>query len=180
MAKDAIEKTNTWLRDWVIELNLCPFARHPYEQGRVDIVATQQTDVEWVFRFVLSELDRLQQASPQELETTLVVVENALQLFDEYLDFLQLIEAAISESGLQGIIQIASFHPEYCFDAVTEDDPANFTNRSPYPMFHLIREASLEKAVAAYPEPENIPRRNIQLLREMGIGEILKRYREMA
>jgi len=179
MSKDAIPKTDAWLRNWVIELNLCPFARHPYEQGKVDIVATQQTDVESVFRFVLSELDRLQQASPEELETTLVVVENALVAFDDYLDFLQLIESAVAETGLEGIIQIASFHPDYCFDAVAEDDPANFTNRSPFPMFHLIREHSLEKAVASYPEPERIPQRNIALLRKMGIEEILKRHRNI-
>jgi len=179
MPKGAIEKTDAWLRDWVIELNLCPFARHPYEQGKVDIVTTQQTDVESVFRFVLSELDRLQQTSPEELETALLVIENGLVAFDDYLDFLELIESAVSESGLQGIIQIASFHPQYCFDAVSEDDPANFTNRSPFPMFHLIREESLEKAVASYPEPEKIPQRNIALLREMGITEILKRYRNI-
>jgi len=179
MPKGAIEKTDAWLRDWVIELNLCPFAHHPYEQGKVDIVTTQQTDVESVFRFVLSELDRLQQTSPEELETALLVIENGLVAFDDYLDFLELIESAVSESGLQGIIQIASFHPQYCFDAVSEDDPANFTNRSPFPMFHLIREESLEKAVASYPKPEKIPQRNIALLREMGITEILKRYRNI-
>ncbi len=175
MSLDAIDKTDAWLRDWVIELNLCPFARHPYEQGKVEIVATRAADVEPVFSFVLSELDRLQQASPGELETTLVVVENALEDFDDYLDFLQHIEVAISESGLEGIIQVASFHPDYYFEGVAEDDPANYTNRSPFPMFHLIREESLEKAVAAYPDPENIPQRNIELLREMGIREILNR-----
>jgi len=180
MTKIAIEKTDAWLRDWVIELNLCPFARHPYEQGKVDIVSSEESDVESVFRFVLSELDRLQQAAPEELETTLVVIENALTAFDQYLDFLQLLESAISESGLEGIVQIASFHPDYCFEGVAEDDAANYTNRSPFPMFHLIREESLEKAVAAYPEPEKIPLGNIQLLRKMGIGEILSRYRKMA
>lgn len=175
MPKAAIGKTESWLRDWVIELNLCPFARLPYKQGKVDIVSTQANDIESVFRFVLSELDRLQQASPEELETTLVVVENALGAFDEYLDFLQMTESVIAETGLEGILQIASFHPDYCFDGATEDDPANFTNRSPFPMFHLIREESLEKAVASYPEPEKIPQRNIELLREMGISEILKK-----
>ena len=179
MSKVAIEKTDAWLQGWVIELNLCPFARHPYEQGKVDIVSTPASDVESVFRFMLSELDRLQQASPEELETTLVVVENALQAFDDYLDFLQLTESAVSESGLEGIIQIASFHPDYCFDGVAEDDPANYTNRSPFPMFHLIREESLEKAVAAYDKPEKIPQRNIELLRDMGISEILNRYRKI-
>ncbi|MBT8439155.1 MAG: DUF1415 domain-containing protein, partial [Gammaproteobacteria bacterium] len=104
MSKAAIEKTNAWLQDWVIELNLCPFARHPYEQGKVDIVSTEASDVKSVFRFILSELDRLQQTAPEELETTLVIVENALEDFDEYLDFLQLSESAISDSGLEGIV----------------------------------------------------------------------------
>ncbi len=174
MTQTAIEKTETWLRDWVIHLNLCPFARHPYEQGKVDIVSSNATDSDAVFAFVLNELDRLQQTPVKVLETTLVVIENHLQVFDDYLDFLSILDQVIKETGLEGIIQVASFHPEYCFEGEDLGDPANFTNRSPYPMFHLIREQSLEKAVANYPDPEKIPERNIALLREMGTGEILK------
>ena len=174
MSQSAIAKTEAWLQDWVIKLNLCPFARFPYEQGIVDIVAVEDSDEDEVFSFVLNELDRLQQNPAQQIETILVVVENHLKGFDEYLDFLQLLEQVIKETGLEGNIQIASFHPDYCFEGEDIQDPANYTNRSPYPMFHLIREASLEKAVANYPEPEKIPERNIALLREMGIEKILK------
>lgn len=97
----------------------------------------------------------------------MVVVENGLASFTEYLDFLSLLENVIAETGLEGIIQIASFHPDYCFEGESQDDPANRTNRSPYPMFHLIREVSLEKAIAKHPDPQSIPERNIALLREM-------------
>jgi hypothetical protein len=170
----AVEKTQAWLRDWVISLNLCPFARFPFEQGIVDIVSVEAADGDDVFSFVLNELDRLQQNPADELETILVIVENKLQDFNDFLDFLGLLEQVIKETGLEGIVQIASFHPDYCFEGEDIQDPANYTNRSPYPMFHLIREASLEKAVANYPEPEKIPEKNITLLREMGIEKILK------
>lgn len=172
MTVEAVESTRRWLVDWVIGLNLCPFAKHPYDQGKIRIVSTDTRDSDTLFRFVLEELDRLYQTPAAEIETTLVVVESLLQCFDDYLDFLALLESVIAQTGLEGEIQLASFHPEYCFDGVPGNDPANYTNRSPYPMFHLIREASLEKAVKFYPDPENIPQRNIALLRDMGLGKI--------
>jgi hypothetical protein len=167
MTLNAIEETNNWLENWVIRLNLCPFAKYPYENKQVRIVATEATDDDEIFRFVLNELDQLYQADPKEIETTLAVIENGLVTFDEYLDFLGLLEKVIAETGLEGSIQLASFHPDYCFEGEAEDDPANLTNRSPFPMFHLIREESLEKALQSYPDPQVIPERNIALLREM-------------
>ena len=174
MSDTAVNSTENWLRNWVIELNLCPFARLPYDKGVVDIVSTEAVDSDSLFRFVMGEMDRLQQTPVDKLETTLVVVANYLQQFDDYLDFLELLEQTLIEVGLQGIIQIASFHPDYCFEGEDMQDPANYTNRSPYPMFHLIREDSLEKALAGYPEPEKIPQRNVELLRSMGIEKILQ------
>ena len=167
MTEQAIEQTRAWLEDWVIKLNLCPFARYPYEHNQVRIVSTESRDEDDIFKFVLSELDFLYQAEPKDIEPTRAVVENGLASFDEYLDFLALLEQVIAETGLEGVIQLASFHPHYCFEGEAEDDPANLTNRSPFPMFHLIREASLEKALENYPDPETIPQRNIALLRKM-------------
>ena len=172
MKEKAVTKTERWLNDWVIALNLCPFAKHPYQQGRVRIAATAAIDSDQVFSFVLDELELLHRTPASQLETTLVVIEHFLQDFQDYLDFLSLLESVISQSGLEGEIQIASFHPDYCFEGESKQDPANYTNRSPYPMFHLIREASLEKAIAHYPDPENIPGRNIRLLRDMGQEKI--------
>lgn len=167
MKETAIEQTGKWLEDWVIRLNLCPFAKYPYENNQVRIVSTESTDEDAIFSFVLKELDYLYQADPKEIETTLTVIENGLGSFNDYLDFLGLLEQVIAKTGLEGVIQLASFHPDYCFEGEAEDDPANLTNRSPFPMFHLIREASLEKALENYPDPESIPERNILLLREM-------------
>ena len=179
MSATSVEQTERWLKEWVIELDLCPFAKYPFEQGRVRITATNTTDSDSLFRFVLHELDRLYQSDAREIETTLVVVEQSLSEFKEYLDFLDLLEHVIVETGLEGEIQIASFHPDYCFDGVAEDDPSNYTNRSPYPMFHLIREASLEHAINHYPDPEKIPGRNIALLREMGLEQIKQKLRRI-
>ena len=148
LSDTVVAETERWLTDWVIKLNLCPFAKHPYQQGRVKITGIDSADSDTVFRFILQELDNLYQCDPETVETTLVVVKTLLDRFDDYLDYLGLLEDVISKTGLEGQIQLASFHPDYCFEGVDEEDPSNYTNRSPYPMFHLIREASLEKAVA--------------------------------
>lgn len=174
MSQQAIVITEQWLTQWVIGLNLCPFARQPYQSDKVRIVSTEAVDAGSVYQFILSELDNLYKIPADEVETTLVIIENYLHEFDEYLDFLGLLEKVIKDTGLEGVIQIASFHPDYVFAGEDQNDPANYTNRSPLPMFHLIREASLEKAIAHYPDPEKIPERNIALLREMGLEAIKK------
>lgn len=179
MSVTSIKQTERWLKDWVIKLDLCPFAKYPFDQGRIRIIATQATDSDTLFRFVLEELDQLYHSDARDVETTLVVVDQSLSQFNQYLEFLDLLEHVIVETGLEGEIQIASFHPNYCFEGVAEDDPSNYTNRSPYPMFHLIREASLEQAVKHYPDPEKIPERNIALLREMGLEEIRQRLKRI-
>lgn len=172
---NALELTRRWLRDWVIELNLCPFASHPYSQGKVRIVSIAAADDDEAFRFVLEQLDLLYRTPAEDIETTLVVVEKGLESFDYYLDLLQQLEAILPQTGLEGEIQIASFHPEYCFEGEMPEDASNYTNRSPYPMFHLIREASLEKAIAAHPDAEGIPGINMQKLREMGLENVKRR-----
>lgn len=179
MSVTSIKQTERWLKDWVIKLDLCPFAKYPFDQGRIRIIATQATDSDTLFRFVLEELDQLYHSDARDVETTLVVVDQSLSQFNQYLEFLDLLEHVIVETGLEGEIQVASFHPNYCFEGVAEDDPSNYTNRSPYPMFHLIREASLEQAVKHYPDPEKIPERNIALLREMGLEEIRQRLKRI-
>ena len=174
MSQQAIAATEQWLSQWVIALNLCPFAKHPYQGGKVRIVSTEETRSDGVYQFILNELDNLYRVPADEVETTLVITENYLDDFNHYLDFLELLEKVIRDTGLEGVIQIASFHPDYLFAGEDQSDPANYTNRSPFPMFHLIREASLEKAIAHYPDTDKIPERNISLLREMGLEEIHK------
>ena len=110
-----------------------------------------------------------------QAETSLFVVPAGLEAFETYLDFFAAVETVIPEAGLEGILQLASFHPDYCFEGAEADDPANYTNRSPHPIFHLIREAPLARALENYPDPEAIPDRNIALLRKLGLAEMRRR-----
>ena len=167
---NALQATQRWLEQWVIGLNLCPFARFPYEQDKVRLVVCEPDNEDEVFRFVLGELDYLYQHS--ETETTVVIMENALADFSEYLDLLGVIESVLPQTGLEGILQVASFHPDYYFEGVDQNDVSNYTNRSPYPLFHLIREESLEKAVASYDNPEMIPENNMALMQSMGLEKV--------
>lgn len=119
---------------------------------------------------LMLECDRLD--TDTDIETTLLIYPHAFSLFDDYLDFLELAETLMCEQGYEGIYQLASFHPDYCFEGSYINDPANYTNRSPYPMLHLIRETSLEQAINCYPDPDNIPQRNIELTRSLGLTKL--------
>lgn len=158
-----IQATKAWLEQFVIGLNLCPFAAKPFREGRVHFALELSREPTQIAERFIDELERLQ-ASPQ-IETTLLIVPNALSDFEVYWDFVEVAEAIIEQLGLMGIFQIASFHPDYCFEGVEPDDPANGTNRSPYPMLHLLREQSLSEAVAVHPDVAGIPERNVALLR---------------
>jgi hypothetical protein len=113
--------------------------------------------------------------SPSQAETGLFIVPQGLQAFADYLELLGAAEDALGAAGLDGILQLASFHPDYVFADAAVDDPANYTNRSPYPMFHLIREAGLAAALESYPDPEAIPERNVRKLRALGLAELQRR-----
>jgi hypothetical protein len=158
-----IQATKAWLERFVIGLNLCPFAAKPFREGRVHFALEASNDPTQIAGRLIAELERLQ-ASP-EIETTLLIVPNALSDFEVYWDFIEIAEAIIEQLGLMGIFQIASFHPDYCFEGVESDDPANRTNRSPYPMLHFLREQSLSEAIATHPDVAGIPERNVVLLR---------------
>jgi hypothetical protein len=159
----------------VVGLNLCPFASAPMKGERIRYVLCAEHEAEGIYRALLTEMERLIGLPESEAETCLFVVPEGLEHFDDYLDLFEIAELAIPEAGLDGILQLASFHPDYCFEGAATDDPANYTNRSPHPMFHLIREAPLAQALESYPNPEAIPERNIALLREMGLAELQKR-----
>ncbi|MCU7803456.1 MAG: DUF1415 domain-containing protein [Candidatus Thiodiazotropha sp. (ex Lucinoma borealis)] len=171
----AIEATRCWVSDTVVGLNLCPFAASPLKAGRIRFTACEATDQETIFRTLLSEMQQLITLEQEQVETSLVIVPVGLESFDDYLGMLDLLEAVIPEAGLEGLLQLASFHPDYRFEGSDEEDPANYTNRSPFPLFHLIREDALEHALDGYPQPEAIPERNIALLRELGLEEMRRR-----
>ncbi|CAA0082734.1 Uncharacterised protein [Zhongshania aliphaticivorans] len=165
-----------WLNNAVIGLGLCPFAAKPLQEDRVAIEVSCATTPEDLVGDLHMALCRLEETPLNTLETSLVVVPNMLQDFYDYNDFLEVTDAVLQEGGWDGEIQIASFHPDYQFGGTAKTDFENFTNRAPYPIFHLLREDSLEQAIAAYPNPEAIPERNIALLREMDRETIAKLF----
>jgi len=165
-----INQTKAWLEKVVIGLNFCPFAKPIFEQGKVHFQVSDAQSLEYCLEDLAAEALRLEQDS--KLETTLLIYENSLQDFENFLDVVDIANDFMEEKGYEGVYQLASFHPDYCFADSDEDDPANYTNRSPYPMLHLIREASIERALASYKNPENIPETNIKLARELGLDKM--------
>lgn len=160
-----IQATRGWLEQFVIGLNLCPFAAKPFREGRIHYALEVSVEPTQIAERLIDELERLQ-TSP-EIETTLLIIPNALGDFDVYWDFVEVAESIIEQLGLTGAFQIASFHPDYCFEGVAPDDPANKTNRSPYPMLHLLREQSLSEAIEAYQDIEHLATRNLGRMRDL-------------
>jgi hypothetical protein len=164
----AIAETRAWVEHAVIGLNLCPFAKAVQAKGQVRYVASEATDTEALLAQLCEELQRLAGTPAEETDTTLLVHPQVLQDFDDYNDFLDVADAALRALDLDGVLQVASFHPDYRFAGTDADDIANATNRSPYPTLHLLREASVERAVAAFPEPEAIYEANMETLEALG------------
>lgn len=165
---DAIDATRCWLERAVIGLNLCPFAKAVHLKRQIRWVESGATNAPGLLADLVAELQHLANADPAEVDTTLLIHPRALADFLDYNDFLDLADAAVDELGLDGVIQVASFHPDYRFADADADDPANFSNRSPHPMLHLLREASLERAIDAFPDAASIYERNIETLRRLG------------
>lgn len=166
--QEVIDATRRWLEKAVIGLNLCPFAKAVHVKQQIRYVATNATTIEDLLRDLVAELLTLHQAEPDKVETTLLIHPQALTDFLDYNDFLDIADAALVDLGLEGHIQIASFHPQYQFAETDADDIENCTNRSPYPTLHLLRETSIDQAVAAFPDAEEIFDRNIETMREIG------------
>jgi len=160
--------TRRWLEKSVIGLNLCPFAEGPYRADRVRFCISEQRSASGLLEELRAELAHLQAADPLKCETTLIIHPYVLTDFIEYNDFLEVCDATVADLGLEGELQVASFHPGYQFAGTQSEDIENYTNRSPFPMLHLLREASVEKAIAGVGDPEEIYRRNIRTLRKLG------------
>ncbi|EMR38352.1 DUF1415 domain-containing protein [Vibrio harveyi] len=155
------EQVVQWLNDVVIGLNLCPFAAKPQRNKQIKIFVSEASQEEALLEDILLQLIELSNTEPEKLETTLVVVPNMLQDFWDYNFFIDWVEGLIKQQDWEGIFQVATFHPDYCFGGAEPEDDENLTNRSPYPVFHLIREESMEKVLKHYPDPESIPDTNI-------------------
>ena len=160
--------TRRWVERAVIGLNLCPFARAPFIRGRLHFRISHARDTDDLLADLREELEALQAADPNVRETTLLIHPHVLTDFYEYNDFLYAADAEVLALGLEGDLQIASFHPDYRFADTVADAVENFTNRSPYPMLHLLRESSIDIAVEALTDTDEIYRRNIETLRRLG------------
>jgi hypothetical protein len=163
-----IDATREWLEKAVIGLNLCPFAKAVHIRGQVRFVVSDATDEAALLADLLHELESLYDADPEVVETTLLIHPWVLGDFLDYNQFLDIADAAVSELELDGEIQVASFHPDYQFADSQPGDIENFSNRSPYPTLHLLRETSIARAVAAYPDAAAIYDRNMATLRSLG------------
>ena len=158
-----------WIEKAVIGLNLCPFAKAVYVKNQVRYVVSSARHLDGLLEDLDCELNFLAAADPDEIDTTLLIHPTLLSDFLDFNDFMQLADAAIEEHDLDGVIQIASFHPRFQFEGTAPDDLGNYTNRAPFPTLHLLREASIERAVAAFPEAETIYQRNIETLQKLGL-----------
>jgi hypothetical protein len=162
------EETRAWLERVVIGLNLCPFAKAVQAKDQIRYVVSAATEPEALREDLASELSALATAKPELTDTTLLIHPFVLGDFLDYNDFLNEAEAILEKLGLVGQLQIASFHPRYQFAGSSADDITNYTNRSPYPMLHLLREASITRALASFSEPSRIFETNIERLRALG------------
>jgi hypothetical protein len=167
-AAEVVRSTQLWLARAVIGLNLCPFAKAVHVKRQIRYAVTAATSAAELLAELRHELDLLQQAKPEAVETTLLIHPLAMTDFIDYHFFLPEADRAIRDLGLAGTLQVASFHPAYEFAGSASDDVANCTNRSPHPTLHLLREASIDRAVAAFPDAAAIYGRNIETLRRLG------------
>ena len=162
-----INHTKKWLRDVIIAHTLCPFAKREYDAGRIHYAVIESADLESQLEQVILNCTALDNDTSRE--TSLLIFPNTLSDFHEYLNLLDLANALMKAEGYEGAYQLASFHPQYCFADAPPEDASNYTNRSPYPMLHILREASVEAALKSHPNPQNIPARNIAHTRELGL-----------
>ena len=164
-----VAATRRWVERAVVGLNLCPFARAVSVRGQVRYAVSDATDPDALLEDLESELRLLSFSDAEQVDTTLLILPFVLGDFLDYNDFLDEADAAVARMGLEGVIQVASFHPQYQFAGTDPDDITNYTNRSPYPILHLLREASVSAAVAAFPEADLIYQRNIDTMERLGI-----------
>lgn len=165
-----IAQTKKWVESVIVAHNYCPFAKREVDKGSVRYQLVHETEFNSLLEAVIQECVWLDQNA--DTETTLIIFPENLNNFNLFLDCLVLAEDLLIAQGYEGKYQIASFHPEYCFQGAEENDAANYTNRSPYPMFHLIREASVQIALEHHPDPESIPERNVEYAREQGLEKM--------
>ena len=166
--EEILGATRHWLEKAVIGLNLCPFAKAVYVKNQVRLVVSRARHADDLLEELDRELDLLVATPAEEIDTTLLIHATLFEDFLDFNDFLEVADGVVEEHALEGVIQLASFHPRFQFDGTEPDDISNYTNRAPFAMLHLLREASVEKAVEAFPEAEAIFEENIKTLEKLG------------
>ncbi|WP_342588196.1 DUF1415 domain-containing protein [Salinicola endophyticus] len=162
----SLHQTRAWVESFVVAHDICPFAGREMRRDAIRYAVAEASDLEGLLHELIAECRHLD--ANAAIATTLLIAPAGMEDFDDYLDWLELAERLLEDQGYVGIYQLASFHPDYVFEGVEATDPANATNRSPWPMLHLLREAELERAIAHHADPEGIPERNMARLREPG------------
>ncbi|HXP01715.1 MAG TPA: DUF1415 domain-containing protein [Luteibacter sp.] len=177
-AEQAIEETQRWLERAVIGLNLCPFAKAVHKKGQVRYVVSEATQPLQLHADLVRELELLRDTDPEAVDTTLLIHPHVLDDFLDYNEFLEVADDTVADLDLEGEIQVASFHPAFQFEGTAPGDISNYTNRSPYPTLHLLREASIDRAVAAFPDASKIFEANVDTLDRLGIEGWRKLFAE--
>ncbi len=167
-----LDRVRRWLHSCVLDLELCPFAGPVVEQGSVRFALSPHGDRKGQLQDFLLELDRLQNSAEEDIATTLLVLEAGPADFEAFMDLVDEAQALLEAAGLEGIVQLAHFHPAYCFAGEDPADASNYTNRSPLPIIHLLRESQLSRALDAFPNPEAVPERNIATMRALGLAQL--------
>jgi hypothetical protein len=167
-----IQKTLHWVRAFVIEYNICPFAKQALDKAGLTVDISQAQDKAAALEALMTAIWRLD--NDEKIETSLLIFPSLFNDFFTYLDFVDLAEQLMFEQNYEGVYQLATFHPQYCFADVDFDDVSNYTNRSPYSMLHLLRESSIDKAIEYYGDTEQIPEKNIETMRKLGLEKIHK------
>ncbi|PHS73377.1 MAG: hypothetical protein COB22_01410 [Cycloclasticus sp.] len=165
-----IDSCRQWVEKVIVGLNFCPFAKPVVESGKVSYSVVNERLLEHCLQALSDELKRLN--DDVRVETSLLIYPVGFEAFDDYLELAGIADELLIEEGFEGVFQLATFHPDYCFEGQVYDDAANYTNRSPYPILHILREASVEKALESVANPDKIPNRNIEFARTKGLDEM--------
>ncbi|MEL0657766.1 DUF1415 domain-containing protein [Psychromonas arctica] len=163
---DVVSSTQAWVNKVIVKYNICPFAKKEMDRGSIRYCENNSTEIEGVLDRLTEECVFLD--NNEQTETTLLILSEACTDFDSFLDLVYLSNHLLQMSHYEGVYQLAHFHPDYCFEGDPEEAASNYSNRSPYPTLHIIRESSMEKAIAAHPDVDGIPDRNIEFLNKKG------------
>ena len=169
-AEAVTAETRAWVNRAVVGLNLCPFAKAAQVKDQIRYVVSEATDEEVLLTVLCDEMQRLIDTPADEVETTLLIHPGVLGDFEAFNDFLGIAEAAVDDMGLEGVLQVAAFHPDFQFGGTEPDDITNATNRSPWPTLHLLREESITRAVDSFPDPDSIYETNMRTMQTLGVA----------